>query len=74
MSEKPAKYRVKPGKIIFHGGERFDEGAELELVPTVAEVHSINVELVEDAPPPEEIKLPKKPKSPDTQNATSGEP
>jgi|SanBayMetagenome_1026888.scaffolds.fasta_scaffold01056_6 hypothetical protein len=75
MSEKPAKYRVKPGKIIFHGGERFDEGAELELVPAVAEVHSINVELIEDAPtpPPEEQKPPKKPKPLDT-NATSGEP
>lgn len=73
MSEKPAKYRVKPGKTIFHGGERFDEGTELELVPAVAEVHSTNVELVEDTPTPEEQKPPKKPKPLDT-NATSGEP
>ena len=73
MSEKQAKYRVKPGKTIFHGGERFDEGAELELVPAVAEVHSTNVELVEDAPTPEEQKPPKKPKPLDT-NATNGEP
>lgn len=47
MSEKPQPYRVKPGKVIFHGGERFEEGAELELVPAVAEVHAPNLEAIE---------------------------
>ena len=56
MSEVSAKYRVKPGKTIFHGGERFEEGAELEFVPAVAEVHAINIELVDAAPLPEEPK------------------
>lgn len=77
MSEVSAKYRVKPGKIIFHGGERFEEGAELEFVPAVAEVHAINIELVEDtAPLPEESKptTTKKLKLNTEPDATNGEP
>ena len=50
MSEVPAKYRVKQGKIIFHGGEKFEEGAELELVRQVAEVHASNIELIISSP------------------------
>jgi hypothetical protein len=50
MSEVPAKYRVKQGKIIFHGGEKFEEGAELELVQQVAEVHASNIELIISSP------------------------
>ncbi|MGA1256120.1 MAG: hypothetical protein ACO3YZ_03880 [Candidatus Nanopelagicaceae bacterium] len=75
MSEIPAKYRVKPGKVIFHGGERFEEGAELELIPAVAEVHAVNVELIEDATPPlpEEPKPPTKKKLPEP-DAANGEP
>lgn len=52
MSEKPQQYRVKSGKVIFHGGERFEEGAEIELVPDVAEVHAPNLELIEPEEPP----------------------
>jgi hypothetical protein len=77
MSEVSGKYRVKPGKIIFHGGERFEEGAELEFVPAVAEVHSINIELVEDAAPlPEEPKptTTKKLKLNTEPDAANGEP
>ena len=50
MSELLAKYRVKQGKVIFHGGERFEEGAELELVQQVAEVHASNIELIISSP------------------------
>ena len=50
MSEVAAKYRVKPEKVIFHGGKRFEEGAELDLVPAVAAVHADNIELVEGSP------------------------
>ena len=75
MSEVSAKYRVKPGKVIFHGGERFEEGAELEFVPAVAEVHAINIELVEDAPLPEEPKpTTKKLKLNTEPDAANGEP
>ena len=75
MSEVSAKYRVKPGKTIFHGGERFEEGAELEFVPAVAEVHAINIELVEDAPLPEEPKpTTKKLKLNTEPDAANGEP
>ena len=76
MSEVSAKYRVKPGKVIFHGGERFEEGAELEFVPAVAEVHEINIELVEDAAPlPEEPKpTTKKLKLNTEPDAANGEP
>lgn len=52
MSEKPQQYKVKPGKVIFHGGERFEEGAELELVPTVAEVHAPNLEAITETQEP----------------------
>lgn len=76
MSEVPAKYRVKPGKTIFHGGEKFEQGAELEFIPAVAEVHSVNIELVEDATPlPEEPKpTTKKLKLNTEPDATNGEP
>lgn len=75
MSEVSAKYRVKLGKTIFHGGERFEEGAELEFVPAVAEVHAINIELVEDAPLPEEPKpTTKKLKLNTEPDAANGEP
>ena len=50
MSEVAVRYRVKPGKTIFHGGERFEEGAELELVQQVAEVHASNIELIISSP------------------------
>jgi hypothetical protein len=53
MSEPKTKpYRVKKSKVIFHGGERFEEGAELPLTDEVAEVHADNIELIE--PPPKE--------------------
>ena len=50
MSEVAVRYRVKPGKTIFHGGEKFEEGAELELVRQVAEVHASNIELIISSP------------------------
>lgn len=57
MSEpKTNRYKVKQGRLIFHGGERFTEGMEISLTEAVAEVHENNLEavLVEEAnnPPP----------------------
>ena len=53
MSETKTKpYKVKPGKLVIHGGEKFTEGMELQLADAVAEVHGANLE--ESAPSPEE--------------------
>ncbi|MFM6155059.1 MAG: hypothetical protein ACKPE3_19025 [Sphaerospermopsis kisseleviana] len=48
MSEPKTKpYKVKPGKLVIHGGDRYTEGMEIELTDAVAEVHGQNLEPLE---------------------------
>jgi hypothetical protein len=48
MSEPKTKpYKVKPGRLVIHGGDRFTEGMEIELADAVAEVHGQNLEPLE---------------------------
>lgn len=39
-------YKVKPGCVIYHNNEVFNEGEELELTPSQALVHAPNITVI----------------------------
>lgn len=59
MFEKSKLYKVKPGKLIIHGGEQFSQGMELYLVEAVAKVHGDSLEEIQPQPAPTAKRKPK---------------
>lgn len=47
------KVKVKKGCIIYHKGQKYTEGDQLELSEASALVHGQNVELIKPEPEPE---------------------